>query len=400
LRSYHLARQLSAFLDVTYLSFRRDPSGGGALWARQASFEGLGDAAVKVWTVPRPPMYQASQLAGGLFGRLPVTLLNYRSALLDETLESLLGQAHFDFVHLESVHMAGYLDRIFSHANAPRAAVCDWHNVESELMSRYAARAGNIIRRLYALQTAPKIRRVERSVLRRCRAHLAVSERDRKLLLALEPAANVHVALNGVDVASYSEAELGAPSGPPSGPAGSCGARFRVLYVGSMDYHANIDAVDVFARAAWPGIHEAAPELVFTVAGRDPSQGLRERLGRVPGVEVTGTVPDVRPYYREAAVVVVPLRVGGGTRIKILEAMAAGVPVVSTLLGAEGLLVRPGEDFLPAETGEDFRDGVLRLWRDSRLARRLAESARELVRRQYDWSITGRALREVYTSLK
>jgi len=173
-----------------------------------------------------------------------------------------------------------------------------------------------------------------------------------------------------------------------------------VLYVGSMDYHANIDAVEVFARAAWPGIHEAAPELVFTVAGRAPSQGLRERLGRVPGVEVTGTVPDVRPYYREAAVVVVPLRVGGGTRIKILEAMAAGVPVVSTLLGAEGLLIRPGEDFLPAETGEDFRDGVLRLWRDSRLARRLTESARELVRRQYDWSITGRALREVYTSLR
>jgi glycosyltransferase involved in cell wall biosynthesis len=341
-------------------------------------------------------MYQASHLLGGLFGRLPVTLLNYRSALLDETLESLLGQNRFDFVHLESVHMAGYLDRIFSHANAPRAAVCDWHNVESELMGRYAARAGNVFRRLYALQTAPKIRRIERIVLRRCQAHLAVSERDRKLLLALDPAANVHVALNGVDVAYYSEAELGAPSGP----AGSCGDRFRVLYVGSMDYHANIDAVEDFARQAWPGIHEAAPELIFTVVGRAPSQGLRERLGRVPGVEVTGTVPDVRPYYREAAAAVVPLRVGSGTRIKILEAMAAGVPVVSTLLGAEGLPVRPGIDFLTAESAGEFRDGVLKVWKEPQLARRLAESARDLVQGQYDWSVTGRALREVYTSLR
>jgi glycosyltransferase involved in cell wall biosynthesis len=162
-----------------------------------------------------------------------------------------------------------------------------------------------------------------------------------------------------------------------------------------MSYHANIEAAVAFTRTVWPGIRERFPEWRLTLAGLDPAPAVLALRGEA-NVEVTGTVEDVRPYYREAVAAIVPLRTGGGTRLKILEAMAAGVPVISTPLGAEGLAVTPGVDILIAEKDGDWLPFMTALSTQGDLWNRLAEAGRRLVTARYDWEALGQALYETY----
>ncbi|MFZ0314794.1 MAG: glycosyltransferase, partial [Candidatus Korobacteraceae bacterium] len=150
-----------------------------------------------------------------------------------------------------------------------------------------------------------------------------------------------------------------------------------------------------FVKHTWPLIRARRPELRLVIAGAQPAKpilALREQ-----GITVTGTVDDVRPFYQSALTSVVPLRVGGGTRLKVLEAMAAGTPVISTTLGAEGLAVMPGEDILIADTPEAMADAVVGLQDDSRQGRQLAANARRLVQMKYDWSVVGEILWRLHT---
>lgn len=380
LRSYHLARQLSRFLEVVYLCFRRD--WGGKL--ERQLLPGLGNQPMELWHLPRPRRYTPWKILRGWFGKTPLTLLNYSSRAMQEALRAVLDRGRFDFLHIEGVHMSGYLNEALCRSDRPLGVVADWHDVESELLYRYSRREKALPRRLYAARTVKKLRAAEISFLKRAHAHLAVSEDERRILLTFEPGAKIWVVENGVDAEYFAEALA-----PRQG-------RFRVLFVGAMDYYANTDAVLWFAQQAWPLIRQ--PGLVFTVVGRSPTPAVRA-LADGQEVEVTGTVPDVRPYYREALVQVVPLRVGGGTRLKIPESMAAGVPVVTTALGAEGLRVRPGEHCLFAETPEQFRDAIRRLVHDAELWQRLSDTARDMARREYDWSVVCAPLREIYGGL-
>ena len=166
-----------------------------------------------------------------------------------------------------------------------------------------------------------------------------------------------------------------------------------------MDYHANVDAAVSFAREVWPRLRDRQTELVFTIVGRDPAPEVRA-LATIPGIEITGTVDDVRPFYREAWVAIVPLKVGGGSRLKILEAMAAGVPVVSTTLGAEGLDVRHGENILIADTNEQLIEAISAVVQNEEQRKQLSTAGRALVSSRYDWSRLGASLFEVYGELK
>jgi len=165
-----------------------------------------------------------------------------------------------------------------------------------------------------------------------------------------------------------------------------------------MDYHANIGGVVDFAREVWPGLHDSRPELVFTIVGRDPATEVRE-LRSIAGIEITGTVDDVRPYYREAIAAIVPLKVGGGSRLKILEAMAAGVPVVSTTLGAEGLDVQNGENILLANTNQELAETIITLVESDAQREQVRSGGRALVSARYEWSGLGAALFEIYSQL-
>jgi glycosyltransferase involved in cell wall biosynthesis len=165
-----------------------------------------------------------------------------------------------------------------------------------------------------------------------------------------------------------------------------------------MDYHANIEGAVSFAREVWPSLRARQPELVFTIVGRDPSRRVRE-LASIPGIEVTGTVADVRPFYRKAVAAIVPLNVGGGSRLKILEAMAAGVPVVSTTLGAEGLDVQHGRNILIADTNAQLVEAIVGVVENEDRRNELIAAGRALVADHYDWSKLGVSLFKTYEQL-
>ena len=316
---------------------------------------------------------------------------------MSQALEGLLAQTDFDIVQVESIHLMGYLPIIRAAQRRP-LIICDWHNIESELMSRYREREGNLLRRAYAQRTARLMRNFEQRALDEFDAQITVSERDAERLRKLNSKARIFVIENGVDAPHYSDDQLGLADAVPGTQQVMRDSPNRIVFVGSMDYHANVDGVVSFSREVWPRLRQRRPGLTLTIVGRDPSPEVRE-LESVPGLEVTGTVDDVRPYYREAIAAIVPLKVGGGSRLKILEAMAAGVPVISTTLGAEGLEVTHDENILIADTNEEMIEAIMRLIERPEDGKQLSGAGRALVSKRYDWTRVGTNLFRTYQQL-
>jgi glycosyltransferase involved in cell wall biosynthesis len=404
LRNYYLARSLAGRAEVTYLSFA-DSSDGNSAGAAPEFESALSEPAAlfqQTVAVGRTEGYSISNILRGIVGRTPLTVLNYTTREMAAKLATLLDETDFDIVQMESLHLSAYLPIIRAARSQP-FVVCDWHNVESELMHRYSQYETHVARRLYAKATARRIRGLEQRMIAQFDTHIVVSERDQASLLALAPGARIFVVENGVHISRFCDAAMARAhrasaleteaqrSGGAHTNTVALPRRKRLVFVGSMDYHANEDAAAYFAKGVWPRIYAEAPDFKFTIVGRKPGPVVRS-LANLPGVEVTGTIDDVRPYYREAFAAVVPLRAGGGSRLKILESMAAGVPVISTSLGAEGLEVTDGENILLADSVRAFRDAVNRLAIGPELWAKLASAGRELVSRRYAWSSVGDAL--------
>lgn len=191
---------------------------------------------------------------------------------------------------------------------------------------------------------------------------------------------------NGVDVERFAAA----------GKSSSARSR-KLLFVGSMDYFPNVEAATSFAQSVWPVLRQTFPELSFWIVGANPLPAV-QALAALPGIHVTGTVPSVQPYYGDALAAVVPLKTGGGTRLKILEAMAAGIPVISTPLGAEGLAVQNGRNILLADPGNTalWVDHVRTLMDSEERWISLTGTGRQLVQSHYDWSALGTKLCQFY----
>ena len=378
LRMYHLAAELGRHMAVTQIGFW---GGSEPCPAPPAG------CPVEFRQVPRGGTYRPVDLVLGALGKVPFSVRNYTRDSMRSALAALLDQERFDVVQLEIVHLGEYLPLLRNARHRPAIVACDWHNIESEVLHRYADSGGGFLRRAYARQAARQLEAYERRFVNLCDLHIVVSDRDREALVRYGTRAPIIHIDNGVDLRSFAFR-------PPAGSA----APPQVLYVGSMDYHANIEAVGRFAAEVWPSIRRELPEAVFTVVGRNPHPSIRALGGR-HGIEVTGTVADVRPFYHAASVLVVPILIAGGTRIKILEAMAAGLPVVSTARGAEGLAAVPGTHYLLAEGAADLCAAVLRVVGDPALGNRLAEAGVELVRRRYDWAALGDQLAACYARL-
>ena len=211
-----------------------------------------------------------------------------------------------------------------------------------------------------------------------------VSEIDRQLLLKANPRLRVDVIPNGVDIQKYQP--LPAENASPT-----------LLFIGNMGYPPCVDAVLYFCREIFPLIRRKIGAAELWIVGRDPRPEVLQLNG--DGVHVTGRVDDVIPYYRQSAVCVVPLRAGGGTRLKILEAMALGRPVVSTTIGCEGLDVVDGEHLLIADTPEQFAEKTVRLLTDRQLYQHIAANGRQLVEDRYDWDKIAGRLMDVYAEI-
>ena len=375
LRNVHLATALAKRCSVTLLRILQ-PEDLPQAPPETQPFEAL-------LTARKQRSYSPGMVLRGMLGPMPVTVLNYVSTDVSSCLRAALASRPFDAVQLESSNLFSYLDVIRSAPNSP-AVLMDWHNIDSELMSRYASEATHPVKRLVARRTARLISNLESKLMRVCDAHTVVSELDKRKLLEQNAAARVTVIPNGVDSAVFS-------------PSRAAHVQASLLFVGSMDYHANVDAVLWFLREVWPGISSRFPSLTFKIVGRSPTKEIA--MSASDRIIVTGTVDDVRPFYADAIAVVVPLRIGGGTRLKILEGMAMGVPVVSTAIGAEGIAATNGRDILLANSAAEITQALERVIRDASLRDELSKRGRELVCQHYDWSSIGDRLYGVYSEL-
>lgn len=376
LREYHFARALGERGDLTYVYFA-DP-GSEPLTRRDLPF------CRDIIAVPKPGAYTPLQMFQGAVGSWPLPILNYTNAAMDEAVRKAVASRSFDIIHADSIHMVRYARS--AHRASGAQVVYNWHNIESEAMSRFAETVESAPKRWYARQTAAKLEALEREILPEALGHVVCSEREREQLLEWAPGSRIHVAENGVDTTYFSG-------------AGEHKAGLQLIFVGSMDYFPNVDAAVSFVNGVWPHMRESLPVATLAIVGARPTAEVQALAG-IEGVTVTGTVPDVRPYYADALAAVVPLRTGGGTRLKILEAMAAGVPVISTELGAEGLAVTPDENILMAPAGdvEAWTRQVSALAERPALRAALAQKGRDLVVSRYDWNQIGASLAAAYES--
>jgi len=374
LRTWHLMRHLAQRHEITYLAFKEPGQPA-------ADVDGMREVAARVETVTRSEPAKGTfrfyaDAAMHLVDPLPYAVGKYRSREFRRRLEALLETQAFDLI---------VCDFLFPAVNLPKRLPCPavifTHNVESEIWRRHAEnKSGAIGKALYGAQYK-RMLRYERKTLARFDGVLAVSDADRHTFAALYPDAirhPVHVVPTGVDTGFFAPA--------PSDPASR-----TLVFTGSMDWLPNEDAMQYFCRDILPLIRAEEPGVDLSIVGRAPTPAVK-RLADEHHVTVTGRVDDVRPFMKEAAVYIVPLRIGGGTRLKIFEAMSMGKAVVSTTVGAEGLPVTDGTHVMLADEPASFARAVVRLLRDAGTRNRLETAARALVLEQYDWSAVAGSL--------
>ncbi|MGB8011657.1 MAG: glycosyltransferase family 4 protein, partial [Terriglobales bacterium] len=272
------------------------------------------------------------------------------------------------------------------------------HNVESEIWRRHAATADSRARKMMYRVEFRKMLGYERAAVCKFQHVIAVSENDRALMTRWVDADRVTVVPTGVDLAQYHPAAESAPAA--SYATSSDASAPLITFVGAMDWEPNVDGVEYFCTEVWPLVKAEIPRARFRIVGRNPSRRV-QKWATGPSddsIEVTGRVPSVVEHLHQSAVVIVPLRIGGGTRLKIYEAMAAGKAVVSTTVGAEGLDVQHERDILLADDARSFAQAVIELARDPQLRRGYEKAAAETAAR-YDWPAIGERFSEVLQSV-
>lgn len=329
------------------------------------------------------PLPAAARSDGGaLWGRLraltsplPYGAWRFRCKAMSAAVQAWLARAKFDVV---------ICDDTYNVKNLPEAVsvpvLLNKHDITHVIVRRYLTYETNPAKLAYGWLEYCKLRRWEALACSSLNGVLACSAGDRDLLQALSPGADIQVVPNVVNVADY------APVAEDDGKT--------VLYVGAMDWYPNQDAVEFFASEIFPRLRKIDPKVQFVVVGRNPSEKLRRRFAAVKGIRFTGAVPDVRPEIAKAAICVVPLRIGSGTRLKILEAGAMGKAIVSTRLGAEGLEFVDGEEILLADAPQDFAQVVADLLDDAPRRRVMGLAARRRVQEQYSLPVLRTTLRQ------
>ncbi|MGA9593846.1 MAG: glycosyltransferase family 4 protein [Candidatus Acidiferrales bacterium] len=320
---------------------------------------------------------------GCLLSFRPYSVERFRSAPMRARIQEHLQAGHFDII---------VCDGLYALVNVPDTEVpiaLNCHNVEYVILERYSQVEKNVFKKYYARMEAQLMRRVERSSCDRAAIAMVCSSDDRETLGQLNPRLPIFIVPNAVDTDSYS----------PNGSHRVAQPDPVLLFQGGMDWYPNRDAVEFFAHSIFHLIREAFPTAKFVIAGRNPPANFVEQLSALGGVEFTGTVPDMRPYLAAATVVVVPLRMGSGTRLKILEACAAGKPIVSTSIGAEGLSLEPGKDIFLADDPDDFARSVVMLLRDPARREAIARSARAIVVERYSHPALKKSLDIAVSSL-
>lgn len=380
LRTYNVLRRLASEHEVFLASFGadEDPTEGVAH---------LSQFCREVVAIRKRPLKEAlswSKTLGAVIdGEPPELRLGYSEELAAE-IRRLCDRVDFDLVQIEHGSMGLYLDALPSRLS--EKAIWLLHDIDFDKFARIAEIEPRKLAKVRYWLHAAMMKRWQPRIAGRFRLCVTMSEADRQLLLAHRGDLEVFVSPNGVDTKKY-------------GQLPEEGNEPEILFIGNMSYHPNVDAASYFCKEVLPRIRRMQPDAKVWIVGIHPSESVRRLEG--DGVVVTGQVQDVVPYYRRAKVCVVPLRAGSGTRLKILEAMALGRPVVSTSIGCEGLDVEDGRHLLIANDGERFAYQVAKLLAEPGLRAGMTASAREFVVASYDWdAITRKFIDDVENVLR
>ncbi|MEZ4770004.1 MAG: glycosyltransferase [Caldilineales bacterium] len=404
IRNYNLIVNLAEDYEVHLLCFQQagdDPVGNTPLPRLLPVVD----------STPAPTRSNRRRAFTTVTSRLPDMALRLASDTFQTRLGALLEKYRYDIVQIEGIEMAPYGLWLAGHPlwqsarvkeNLPGipigrpALVFDDHNAEYVLQQRAWETDVRRIRRWHAAAYSGiqvnKLRRYERQICQQADRVIAVSDADRDALLALDPSLDITVVPNGVDLdyyAAYSrERDTHAPDYGPQ----------ALVFTGKMDFRPNIDAVVWFADHVLPLIQRQEPAARFVIVGKEPHPRVQDLASR-PGITVTGWVADIRAHIAAAAVYVVPLRIGGGTRLKVLEAMAMCSAMVSTRLGCEGFPLSGQEIVSFADDAPAFAEATVALLRDPARRARQGEAGRQFVEANYGWSAIVPRLRAVYDTL-
>jgi glycosyltransferase involved in cell wall biosynthesis len=300
-----------------------------------------------------------------LFSSLPYTVASHTSPALTDALRRIATQQPVDLWHVEWTPYAQSL------VNIPGRRLVMAHNVESVIWQRYCETEANPLKRWYIARQWRKMIRFERDILRDATLTVAVSDLDAQRFRNDLAVPRVEVVDNGVDTRFFH------PDETPRRPE-------VLLFLGSLDWRPNLDGVRQLLDVVFPAVRSRVPNAELWLVGRNPPVWLTQAAHQ-PGVRLHATVPDVRPFLRQAGQLVVPLRVGGGSRLKILEALACATPVVSTRVGAEGLHLDPNRHLMQVESIDEMADATIQSIHNSKYVQSIAQCGRQQVLRLYDW---------------
>lgn len=369
-RVFQLIRQSASKNDVDVLCYDSDDDPGDV--------RGVAREVVLI-EPPRPlaRSKRAGQIAS-LARRRSHSLSLQRSRRMQAAVRERISSGGYDIVQVELAHLA-WLD-----LTGASRTILDAHNIETEVIARLASTDRSALRRAYYRAEARHMRDEEQAQWSAFDGCAVPSQREADTVAAVAPDCRVAVVSNGVDL------EYFRPLAVPD-------HAMRLVFTGTMNYRPNADAAIQLVREILPRVREHLPEATVQICGMSPPRDVQALAG--PAVEVTGRVDDMRPCIAGAGVVVVPLRSGGGTRLKVLEALAMGRPLVSTTVGCEGLNLEAGRHFLRADTADDFAMAAVRVLTDHSLAHRLGVAGRERVSALYSWEASGEALEQLYRSV-
>jgi len=362
IRSFNLLSRLATRHDLHYMAYGHEDSDSYRMLQRM----NMNPLPVSPRVPPKSGLLFYTRLAANLLSRQPYVVTSHYSRAFRKALNDFLRISALDLIICEWSPYAIFVRDI---PDVKKLVVA--HNIEARIWQRYYANEKNPLKKWYIGKQMAKLGQFERAAYKWADGATAVSEVDADEILSYNHHLPVKVVDNGVDLEYFR-------------PDGTEPDKNSLVYVGTMDWRPNQDAAVYFVEEILPIIAARRPETKISLVGRKPPAHIKA-LDRHSAVTVTGSVDDIRPYIRHSAVYVVPLRIGGGTRLKILDAMAMGRAIVSTSVGAEGLDVSDGENIMLADTPQEFADRVVELLEDDARRRRLGAAGRALVEAHYSW---------------
>jgi glycosyltransferase involved in cell wall biosynthesis len=378
IRTLNLAQRLAQRHRLTFLCHRNSDAAEAETARAYFSQQGIETVVVDRVVPKKSGLAFYARLGLNLLSSLPYSVASHDSKAMRQAMRQLASTGDVDLWQCEWTPHAHALRCL---PNARRLVSAQ--NVESQIWQRYYETEQNPLKRWYIGKQWHKFQRFERRVLQAMDGTVVVSNDDAALLRSDFGIERVHVVDNGVDLSYFR------PADSPRKPN-------RLLFLGSLDWRPNLDALDQFLTHVFPPLRQAWPAVECAVVGRNPSSVLKRRIEGMPGIQLHADVADVRPFIAESALMVVPLRIGGGSRLKILEALAMGLPVVSTRVGAEGLCISDGQHLTLCDDIEDMAGAILSCLRDPVAALTRAEEGRRLVCERYGWDALADRLEEIW----